>query len=215
VRNLLLNSLLVLILTGCSVVLHTGLRKLQDNEQKALAYTPFRMDTSMTYKYKGALDIYKYHLSGIFLIKPQPENTYRVIFLSELGMKIFDFAISRDSIHYFYCIGSLNRPAIIQTLQKDFDLLFLYEFRGFEKFDKRDYFNYKNTEIKVIRYLTGRKKNYYFINEPTLHMIKLESASGMVLKTRIYLLEYDRDLARKILIQNKDIKLKISMEYYN
>lgn len=57
------------------------------------------------------------------IIKPMPERDFRVVFINELGMKIFDMEFfSNGEFRLHHCIEFLNKKIIINTLKNDISL---------------------------------------------------------------------------------------------
>jgi hypothetical protein len=73
--------------------------------------------------YKGSLDIAKFHLSGIFLLKRTSGNSVRIVFSNELGMSFFDFEVKDDEILVHSCNSLLDRVPFLKYLENDFFLL--------------------------------------------------------------------------------------------
>ena len=75
------------------------------------------------YLYNSGIDAFREHYSGLIVIKPLPDGDYRVVFINELGIKIFDmefFSTGEFLLHH--CIACPNRKFIINTLSKDISL---------------------------------------------------------------------------------------------
>lgn len=73
--------------------------------------------------YNSGIDAFREHYSGLMIIKPLPERDYRVVFINELGMKIFDMEFcSSGEFRLHHCIEFLNKKIIINTLKNDISL---------------------------------------------------------------------------------------------
>ncbi len=70
--------------------------------------------------------IYSNSLTGITLIK-KTDSSYRVVSMSELGMKYFDFEFpfrkNSNPINH-YVMSPLNKALLVKMIQNDFSLLF-------------------------------------------------------------------------------------------
>jgi hypothetical protein len=72
----------------------------------------------------GKFALKKFHLSGILYLKNFEDSTTRVVFQSEMGSTFFDFGWDKkDSFQVFSIIEQMNKPALIKTLKKDFELM--------------------------------------------------------------------------------------------
>lgn len=66
----------------------------------------------------------QFHLSGLLLLRHFDDSTTRVVFQNEMGITYFDFGWNaEDSFQVFHIIDKMNKPALIRTLQKDFEII--------------------------------------------------------------------------------------------
>jgi len=84
--------------------------------------------------YKAQIDISKNHFSGLFAIRIFPNETYRVVFLNELGMKFFDLETGSNGLIVHHCFDVFRRTAILNVLEETVNTLFLTG-KPFEKGD--------------------------------------------------------------------------------
>jgi hypothetical protein len=77
--------------------------------------------------YKANLKIMGRGLSGILLIKRINTSEFRIVFMSEIGLKYFDLGINFDGVEplpkTYYIMSVLDRGDIVDILIKDFTLL--------------------------------------------------------------------------------------------
>ncbi len=72
----------------------------------------------------GKFALKKFHLSGLLYFKNFSDTATRVLFQSEMGATFFDFGWDqKDSFKVYSIIDQMNKPALIKTLKKDFELL--------------------------------------------------------------------------------------------
>lgn len=72
----------------------------------------------------GKFAFKKFHLSGILYLRHLNDAGDRVVFQSEMGNTFFDFGWDhKDSFQVYQIIEQMNKPALIKTLKKDFELL--------------------------------------------------------------------------------------------
>ena len=115
----------------------------------------------------GKFGLKKFHMSGLLYIKSFSDTATRVLFQGELGNTFFDFGWdNRDSFRAYKIIDQMNRPALIKTLKKDFELLLVK--------------NISNEPSGI----------YYFNNNPSKKFIRFELEKGFV----YYLIDRDRKL---------------------
>ena len=84
--------------------------------------------------FKSALDISKHHLTGFIFLKKTPENSYRILFSNQIGIKFFDLEISESNFIVHYCFPSMDRKQFLKVLKNDFRTL-LFPFSGIKKID--------------------------------------------------------------------------------
>ena len=76
--------------------------------------------------YKTSIQIYSNELTGVTLIK-KTDSTYRVVSMSEMGLKYFDFEFPNNSnmepkVHYI--MEPLDKKLLVNMFLRDFELLF-------------------------------------------------------------------------------------------
>src|SRR4030042_6019263 len=122
-KNLVLSSLCFLLLSGCSFSLINNFQRISEAAVNNNVIPWFQGDTNRFLFYTN-IDIYKNHFGGLMVIKPFTENSHRVLFITEVGIKIFDMELFRNGdfiLHY--CMDALNRKSVIRTLKNDIGLL--------------------------------------------------------------------------------------------
>lgn len=77
-------------------------------------------------KYKASIDVLNKHFSGIVLLK-QIDSVKHFVFITELGMKMFDFEMRHGHFSPVYVFEPLNKPKLINVLTKDFEILLLLD----------------------------------------------------------------------------------------
>src|ERR1041385_3947450 len=77
--------------------------------------------TDKAVKYKASIDVLKKHFTGIVVIKQTDTETKHLVFLTELGMRMFDFEWKRDSMKPVFVFDPLNRPNLVTALTKNFE----------------------------------------------------------------------------------------------
>lgn len=108
------------------------------NPYKHFSGTPANLGQSvLKYKPKLDRDVYhcvidgrflfkKFHLSGVLLIKQMENKHTRAVFSNEMGFSFFDFEWDeKDSFSVNQIIPQLDKPAVIKTLKKDFNVLMM------------------------------------------------------------------------------------------
>jgi hypothetical protein len=105
-------------------------------------------------KYKGSIDVLKNHLTGIIIVKQTDSVSTHIIFVTEIGMKMFDFEWRNNEMNAAYVFEPLNKPTLIKALLSNFKQMFLLDV-----FDKNAG-HCSNKKIKSYYELEGYKHRY-------------------------------------------------------
>lgn len=90
------------------------------------AFTPILKEKTAS-KFKATIDVLKNHLSGIIIVKQTDSISTHVIFVTEIGMKMFDFEWKNNEMKSIYVFEPLNKPSLIKALQTNFKSIFLLD----------------------------------------------------------------------------------------
>ncbi|MGZ4048892.1 MAG: hypothetical protein ACXVNN_05970 [Bacteroidia bacterium] len=132
---------------------------------------------------------------------------YRVIFTTELGMKLFDFEFKDTAFTLHYCVPQFNKPKLLKTIQEDIQILLMNDIQN-KKFDEL-------TEPKdsclVYRLKEDKMYNYYFMNKDSSKLTKIEHSTKRLKKVIFTLNNYENNFPTNIMIKHCNIKLKIEL----
>jgi hypothetical protein len=95
--------------------------------ESSMAHIP---NASGIAKYKATIDVLKNHLTGILIVKKTDSITTRIVFVTELGMKMFDFEARNNAINAVYVFDPLNKPLFIDALKRNFNNMLLLNAHG-------------------------------------------------------------------------------------
>lgn len=99
------------------------------------------------YLFRSSGTIYNNDFSGLLLVKPTGES-YRILFITEMGMKIFDMEFFREgNYNVHYAAGAIDRKPVIRTLGNDLSLML---FNVGNKGIRKEMIE-KGTEMKIIK----------------------------------------------------------------
>jgi hypothetical protein len=150
---LLLSSLL---LSSCLYNKITSFTKQKDVQASTRTISSF-IPTDKAVKYKASIDVLNKHFTGIIVIKQTDTETKHLVFLTELGMRMFDFEWKRDSMKPVFVFDPLNKPNLVAALTKNFETIFMV--KSVNKTAK----SYKGEDKEVV-HLKDRKKDMFFID---------------------------------------------------
>jgi hypothetical protein len=121
-RLFLICSSCVLLLDSCSPI-KKGFTK---HPNPGFNFTPVFEQVFEKALYEVEISYGSKNISGVAIIKKTEENhTFRTVFMSETGLKYFDFEyFKNDSMVVHYMMDAMNRKKIICTLTTDLGLIF-------------------------------------------------------------------------------------------
>lgn len=204
-KNLLLSSFIAIILTGCSFGHYGKFRKVE-NEGFTTPRSIFGENFN-SFLFKTNITVYGKDFSGLLITKQMSPEDYRVIFTTELGMKLFDFEFKDTSFTLHYCVPQFNKPKLLKTIQEDIKILLMNDIKGktFEKLSDPT-----GTSV-IYRAKEGKMFNYYFVEKTTNQLSKIEHSKKHVKKIIFTFNNYQNDFPSAIVIKHYNIKLKIEL----
>ena len=120
---LLLISLLFLVIVSCRISKFKNYSNDRRGISKALI-TPV-LSSQQPSKFKATIDVLKNHLTGILIVKQTDSVATHFVFVTELGMKMFDFVYKGNRMEAAYVFEPLNKPKLIRSLMRNFENMFL------------------------------------------------------------------------------------------
>ncbi|HEX8515858.1 MAG TPA: hypothetical protein VF868_06635 [Bacteroidia bacterium] len=204
-KNLLLSSFIAIILSGCTLGHYGKLKKAGD--LSAFTPSPIFGDNFNSFLFKTNMTAYGRDFSGLLMTKQMAPGDYRVIFTTELGMKLFDFGFKDTSFTLYYCVPQFNKPKLLNTIREDISILLMNGIKenSFEKFEDT------NGLQSIYRCRDGKFYNYYFYEKQGNRLVKIEHSKKRVKKIIFTLANYQDDFPNAILIKHYNIKLKIEL----
>jgi len=159
--------------------------------------------------YRTSIDVYKNHFSGIMVIKRvEADSSYRIVFLSELGMKFFDFEFNNNlpegfKIHQI--LEPINKKLLINTLHRDFELfLKIYP----QKIKKESYISNKSM-IEKVKY--KGLYNYYKFNNDSNYVTFITQKGWLFKKLEISNTSFSKSSPDTVKFIHKGINLTINL----
>lgn len=152
------------------------------------------------------VDILNHHLSGLLLMKQLNNDTTRIVFTNEMGLKYFDFEFTSNDFKVIYCIKKLNRKILLKQLQKIFNLVLMNntELNGFQlvKSGSEDSFM-----------LDNQKEQTYYITDTLCSQVKrIEILDKETKKIIINLDAKKNGIAENISIKYQTFKFDINLK---
>lgn len=192
-----------LLLSSCAVKTVDGFEQKEPAHKSYSA--PYFSDPEKDYVYKAQISVYGRDFGGIFIAKKVNDTLYRAAFTTEFGNKLFDFEITDTSFKVNYILEELDKAIIVNTLKRDFMLLLKQKYEVAEQ--------YENEQNTVYKSKDGKRFNYLFADKASGRLSKLVNATKSKEKTIITYNAESNILARNIVIDHKNIKLKIELNF--
>lgn len=207
-KNLIKCIIVILLLSSCSISFHGNLQRIEKRQLNTGELKSVFNDGFNKVLFKARIQLYNKHFSGLLFIKSIKNNTKRIVFVTEIGIKIFEFEFINNDFNVHYCLEIFNKKVILKTLEKDIKLLLMNNLA--EK--KVKIFEAKKSKNKVYKLKENCQSNYYFIDKETGNLIKIENSSGIFRKVIIELNDYKEGFPNKINIVHPGIKLNIQLK---
>lgn len=131
-RNLVLNRPItgifafvgLLLLVSCSPSGFPQTHKAEEVPADAPA-SWFRSDSS-SFLFNTQIDLFKKHFSGLLVFRNMGGDTFRVVFITEVGLKIMDLEIPPvGDAKVWYIMDAMNKKALVRTLSGDLKLMIM------------------------------------------------------------------------------------------
>jgi len=146
--------------SSCSVSLFKGYNR-YNATSTTVPESWFRPDTGY-FLFNTGIDIMENHFSGLMVVKPADNGSYRVVFITEVGIKIFDMEFFADRpMKLHYIMEAVNKRLLVKMLANDISMLLMNRIPGL----KPEIFNKKNSDDVIYRYNWDGRKNYYHVSD--------------------------------------------------
>lgn len=132
-------------------------------------------------KYKATIDVLKNHLSGILIVKQTDSVTTHFVFVTELGMKMFDFSYANNKMNAEFVFDPLNKPKLISSLMRNFEYMFLLNAMNKQACDDGN---------RIIHLTDGIINSYYTGYDTDNNAIDLKSQEVFNKKKRSVKIDY-------------------------
>jgi len=206
-RNLILaSSLFLLLITSCSKPYKNLIKsEYSTNEIQEIPYIlPY---TEKVIIYKTDIHFYKNDISGLLILKKTAEKVYRIALTTQFGLKIFDFELNHGTLNVKYCMESLNKKIILNTLETDFNLLLIQM-----NFDSFFVFENKLENQNLWRLKSGKINYDYIENTNSQKIENIRFNKGNSEKISVGLQNNISGFPKEIVLEHHNIKLKMNFK---
>jgi hypothetical protein len=205
-RLLFICSSCILLLGSCSPV-KKGFTK---HSNPGFKFTPVFEEVFEKALYEVEISYGSKNISGVAIIKKMEENrTFRTVFMSETGLKYFDFEyFQNDSTVVHYMMDAMNRKKIIRTLTADLRLIL-----------KRNpdqklltYFSSENPSDGLMIKEKQKGRNYFFFEEHGNQPSKICHRASFSPSTNIEINYNPERIPSKIVFKHGIINFKMELK---
>jgi len=157
-----------LLLSSCTLVLFNYQNNLRKETLPVKNINSYFTNSDSIYLYQTEIRFMKNYYSGLMVIKSQNDSVKRLVFITEMGIKIFDIEIknplnNKEYYNVNYIIEPFSRKMLVKTLANDLGMLcqngnvkFIDAFAN----DEKTFLRIKN-HCKSFYYIYGmNEKNY-------------------------------------------------------
>lgn len=205
-RASLLLLLLPLLLNSCSLSLFPGYHR--QAETDAVAPASWFQSDSSHFLFNTKIDLMKDHFSGLMVVKPFPDSSYRVVFLTEVGLKIFDLEFMPDrQVKVHYMMDAMNRKALVNTLSNDISLVLM---NGLQRLQP-EVLGLKDSHDLVFRFKIGSRKNCYYVASQNNRPYLARQVAGISRKVTADLYGNPHAGIDSVKIKHDNLRLAISL----
>lgn len=157
--------------------------------------------------YNTTVDVVGKHLSGLLVVKTMPDSSLRIVFSNQFGFKFFDFSFSRDSgFKVFYIVNQMDKKAVITTLRKDFELVFLYHT------ETKHAYILKNDQSYYYAFPQEKGTNYYITDSACSELTRMQRSSKRKPVVEAIMQNYHDGLPDTIGITHKNFNFTIGLK---
>ena len=196
--------ILSIVLQSC-IHYHAAYRS-SKNGGKQVSVFPDNFEKAL---YKTNIHLLNKDYSGIMFFKRmEDEQSIRVVFMSEFGLKYFDFELLDDgAFNVKYILKELNKESLIGVLEQDIKLLFPNK----KQLSTAKLFYRKKTKTFMEKYRFEKGRYYYFFDKKRALVSRIEYSGALFKKIIIKLSDYSENIAKRIDISHVNIALKLKL----
>lgn len=206
-KNLLLISL-CLCCVACSVHPYKKLDKGTTYILKKEDLRSVVADTTTFFLFKSALSYKEHHFGGNLVIKAKGADNYRIVLMTEMGMKIFDFEFTPTDFIVHHCIDALNRKIVLRIIENDMRLVLMNNIVG----KKVTLLKNEAADSEVYKIKVGKRTHYY---EKDLSRGRLQQIVQRSIRGNRVLVNFDyseSDVPKTILVSHYKMDLNMRLD---
>jgi hypothetical protein len=147
------------------------------------------LDSTAPALYSGEFEVMKYRFSGLIAFRKMPENQEtRIVFLTEVGIRVMEFTFAKGEIKNTYCLEAAQRKSIIRFIGSFLQMLLSppeYQSLCLVKTDdKTDYFCKLKKGYATYKF-AGKDISYIFLHKNRKNTVEGKYATSSALPDEI------------------------------
>ena len=160
-----------------------------------------------TLLYKAKINVFDRYFSGLFFFKKFEDQSYRIVFLSELGLNLLDLEYKNSEITVKNCQPFLKKESVLNTLKNDLGLLVKQlEISSEVKFYKGD-----KQPTTALSFET-EESDYIYYYDTSDQLIEIQQDSGAFQGVQVKIKNYRGDIPEQIDFIHDWIDLNITLQ---
>lgn len=210
-RFLIIHFLIISLLIGVSSC-SPPLKGFSPSLENAIVFRPVYNTGFDRSIHRFQINFKKKQLTGIVLIKEIPGlNSYRTVFMSETGLKYFDFEFfPNDSVEVHRVMDAFDRKALINIITSDFMLLFKSKVEN----NNLKVFQSKEEDVLLLHFKQNGKYYYKYISQ-NVFPLEVEKRSCLAPRTNIEIKSYEEGIPSNIIFSHGILGYTMKLELLN
>jgi len=205
-RLLFISIALCCLFGGCTIKAYRNFEiKKEGNSELSSLFHDMEVQS---YLFKTVVNFRQERFTGLLLVKRMEEKVFRVVFTTEVGLKIFDVEVNPETTKVHYVLEEINRDKFIDLIENDLSLLLMNDVSGVDM-------NVFADEHKAYTLYAGKKERVYYLLENTKNMIIRMEKSNLIGKSliSIELENYQFSFPEKISITHGRVPLDLQLRF--
>jgi hypothetical protein len=158
-------------------------------------------------KFKASIDVLNKHFTGLVIVKKTDSISTHVIFVTELGMKMFDLEQKDTSLNMVYVFEPMNKPNLIKVLKTNFKNMLLLGV-----YDKERTTGFLKNKQKTYEILNGKEKRYLIVADTNKLMTQATFSKKKKISKITYVYNTEKTAYTQIkCVQYGLVKIKIEL----
>lgn len=167
-------------------------------------------DDSASFLFNTRIDLFKKHFSGLLVFKNMGGDTFRVVFITEVGLKIMDLEVPPvGEPKVWYIMDAMNKKALVRTLSGDLKLMIM----PFASVDPvKCYAVGDDFEKYVYKYKSDKQKCFLLRSSMAQEPIEIRQAGWLSNKVKVNFYGNPEAQLDSIFLKHYKIKLQMNLQ---